>query len=78
MPAALSADTTFLTLRPLQLRNCVEAQQFDRDMLEELFPIADEMAEIKPGTAGAKSLEGAAATYGAVPGARKHYDLRRT
>ena len=29
---------------------CVEAQQFDRAMLEELFVIADAMAEVRPGS----------------------------
>lgn len=43
----------------LQLTNCVEAQQFDRAMLEELFPIANEMEKVKRGTAAAKMLDGA-------------------
>jgi len=33
-----------------ELTSCVEAQQFDRAMLEELFVIADAMAEVRPGS----------------------------
>ena len=33
-----------------ELASCVEAQQFDRAMLEELFVIADAMAEVRPGS----------------------------
>ena len=43
----------------LQLKNCIESQQFSRAMLEELFPIADAMERIKRGTPEAKTLDGA-------------------
>lgn len=44
--------------RLYELRNCVEAQQFDRAMLEELFPIADAMEKVQRGTPEAKLLDG--------------------
>jgi aspartate carbamoyltransferase catalytic subunit len=37
---------------------CVEAQQFDRAMLEELFVIADAMAEVRPGSPESTMLQG--------------------
>ena len=40
------------------LRNCIEAQQFDRAMLEELFVIADAMAEVRPGSDESRMLQG--------------------
>lgn len=40
------------------LKNCVEAEQFDRAMMEELFDIADEMEKVKPGTPESLSLQG--------------------
>ena len=40
------------------LKNCVEAQQFDRAMLEELFVIADAMSEVKPGSRESTMLQG--------------------
>lgn len=57
----MTADALRVTTQISQLKNCVEAQQFDRAMLEELFPIADEMERVKRGTAGAKLLDGAQA-----------------
>ena len=41
-----------------QLRNVVEAQQFDRPMLEALFEIALEMEAVQRGTPAARALEG--------------------
>jgi aspartate carbamoyltransferase catalytic subunit len=40
------------------LKNCVEAQQFDRAMLEELFVIADAMSEVRPGSRESTMLQG--------------------
>ena len=40
------------------LESCVDSGQFDRAMMEELFIIADEMAEIKPGSKESKMLQG--------------------
>ena len=37
---------------------CVEAKQFDRAMLEELFVVADAMSEVKPGSPESKMLQG--------------------
>jgi len=41
-----------------ELKNCVEAQQFDRKMLEELFTIARAMEDVKPNTDEAHMLDG--------------------
>jgi aspartate carbamoyltransferase catalytic subunit len=40
------------------LGNCVEAKQFDRAMLEELFVVADAMSEVKPGSNESTMLQG--------------------
>eukprot|EP00951_Prasinocladus_malaysianus_P011418 scaffold84290_cov41-Prasinocladus_malaysianus.AAC.1 len=40
------------------LRHVVAAEQFDTDMLSELFNVADEMKTIRPGTEGSKQLQG--------------------
>ena len=37
---------------------CVEAEQFDRAMMEELFDVADEMSKVKPGTPESLMLQG--------------------
>lgn len=39
------------------LQHCVEAQQFNREMLDFIFDTADEMEKIKPGTPASKMLE---------------------
>ena len=39
-------------------RQYSKAQQFDRAMLEELFVIADAMAEVRPGTPESEMLKG--------------------
>jgi aspartate carbamoyltransferase catalytic subunit len=41
-----------------ELTSCVEAEQFDRAMMEELFDVADEMAKVKPGTPESLMLQG--------------------
>uniref|UniRef100_A0A7S0RLQ6 aspartate carbamoyltransferase n=1 Tax=Pyramimonas obovata TaxID=1411642 RepID=A0A7S0RLQ6_9CHLO len=41
-----------------ELKNCVEAQQFNREMLDELFDIARKCESVKPGTPESKELEG--------------------
>jgi aspartate carbamoyltransferase catalytic subunit len=40
------------------LSNCVKAEQFDADMLKELFVVADAMAEVKPGSEESRMLQG--------------------
>jgi len=40
------------------LKNCIEAQQFDAEMLKELFVVADAMAEVKPGSPESRMLQG--------------------
>ena len=46
------------TESPTQLKNCIEAQQFNREMLEEIFDIAETCEKIKPGTPESKQLDG--------------------
>ena len=40
------------------LTSCVEAEQFDRAMMEELFDVADEMSRVKPGSPESLMLQG--------------------
>ena len=54
----LAAFRAHAVLRPPQLRNVVEAQQFDRPMLEALFEIAAEMEAVQRGTPAARALHG--------------------
>jgi aspartate carbamoyltransferase catalytic subunit len=50
--------TLSLAVSLTQLKNCVESLQFNRGMLDELFDIARECENIKPGTPEAKQLDG--------------------
>lgn len=40
------------------LENCIEAEQFDRAMMEELFDVADFMATVAPGSEASTMLQG--------------------
>ena len=46
------------TTKLKDLKNCIEAQQFDAEMLKELFVVADAMAEVKPGSPESRMLQG--------------------
>lgn len=41
-----------------RLRHCVAAEQFDTQMLEEVFNVADEMKLVRPGTPSSLALQG--------------------
>lgn len=56
--AAEGSHLRTLTSDLKSLKNCVEAQQFDRAMLDELFDIAVEMEGIKRGSEAANQLNG--------------------
>jgi hypothetical protein len=40
------------------LKHCVEAEQFDTAMLDEVFNVADEMKLVRPGTPESRALQG--------------------
>ena len=40
------------------LESCVEAEQFDRAMMEELFDVADAMERVRPGAPESTMLQG--------------------
>ena len=55
---ANARETTKYVTKLNNLSCCVEAEQFDRAMMEELFDVADEMSKVKPGTPESLMLQG--------------------